>query len=87
MAEARRLKGFAEAADQEDELNTANTTAGEGPSFRLRSSSFGGQAGHPLPILLQRNRIKGWGEGWGEGNFLLHPADCTRFLLRVKYAG
>ena len=43
--------------------------------------------GHPLPILLQRNRFKGWGEGWGEGTFLLHPADCTRFMLSVKYAG
>jgi len=35
------------------------------PCFRLRSPSFGGQAGHPLPILLQRNRIKGWGGGNG----------------------
>ena len=46
--------------------------------------SFGGQAGHPLPILLQRNRIKGWGEGWGEGHALLHPADCVHFS-RIQF--
>ena len=32
--------------------------------------------GHPLPILVQRSRCKGWGEGRGEGErFMESPHD------------